>query len=172
VAVGTDTPIKRAERLMEVAPMLRNSALGMTAIAVVVATAGVVAFDVDAQDMIGSGLIAMLAAGVVRYWSDTSELVPHGVLQDAPRDVKVEPPRPDRSTALSAVALAIVAVPLTWAVDWLDVGAGFVPGILLGGAAASALTLVRVRAWERANGRRVLYDPSSDDARPYAGAAL
>jgi hypothetical protein len=157
---------------MEVVPMLRNSALGMTAIGLVVATAGIVVFDVDAQDMIGSGLIAMIAAGLVRYWSETGELVPHGVLQDAPRDVKVEPPRSERSTAVSVVAFAIVAVPLTWAVDWLEVGAGFVPGILLGGAAASALTLFRVRAWERTNGRRVLYDPSSDDTRPYAGPAL
>jgi hypothetical protein len=172
VAVGTDTPIKRAERLMEVVPMLRKSALGMTAIGLVLATAGVVLFDVDAQDMIGSGLVALIAAGLVRYWSETGELVPHGVLQDAPRDVEVEPPRPDRSTALTVVALAMVALPLTWAVDWLDVGAGFLPGIMLGEAAASALTLVRVRAWERANGRRVLYDPSSDAARPYAGAAL
>ena len=45
-------------------------------------------------------------------------------------------------------------------------------GIPLGWALACLIALVRIRRWERANGREVLYDPGTEDVRPYAGPPL
>jgi hypothetical protein len=163
-------PIPRVERLAEAVPMLRRGALGMAALAFAAAAGEVALFGLDAEDLLSGGLIAAVVFALLHYLTDAGRHVPHGFLQPAPGGVEIEPGGVDRSTWLGIGAIVIVVVALASVFDWED--DGLLPGILLGYAAANTVALVRIRTWERANGRRVLYDPDSKRRRPLAGPPL
>jgi hypothetical protein len=110
--------------------------------------------------------------GLGTYLTSTANLVPRGELQEAPAGIEIEPGGVDLSSRFWLIALAAVCLPLAWVADRVHVGAAFVPGQLYGWAAASLIGLIRIRRWERAHGRRVVYDPDADTPRPYAGPAL
>jgi hypothetical protein len=78
-------------------------------------------------------------------------------------------------TLLSGARVAGVlslCVPAAWLMDRWSLSAAALLGVPFGSAVASLIALVRIRRWERANGRRVLYDPEAEDVRPYAGSPL
>jgi hypothetical protein len=170
--VAVAEPIPRVERLAAAGPSRRNAALAALATGVLLAAGEILVFDWDPVDMAPGAVLGTCLWGTVHYLRDDAKLVPRGAVLEAPRDIVVERPEIDLSAGLSLVGVAALCIPLAWLLDRFDVGAAFVPGLPFGYAAAALVAVVRIRRWERANGRRVLLEPDSEDPRPYAGPPL
>jgi hypothetical protein len=122
-------------------------------------------FDWDASAMWLPGSIGAVIWGTFFFFSRVHMLVPSGRLLDPPEGVDVNRPR-DRSGWLSRLGLVLFAMAsclgLAWLADRWDLGAAAAPGQFAGYACAAALGALLVARWERAAGRRVLFDSSSD----------
>lgn len=112
--------------------------------------------------------------GSVAFLLDIRTRVPTGRLREAPEDFTVSQPR-DSDGLLLRLGYVLFAIAsclgLAWYADQWDLGPVFAPGQFVGYASASALGALLVGRWERAAGRRVLFDSSTDDHEPnlYAG---
>jgi hypothetical protein len=168
VAITSSAPIRRAQRLAEAAPAQRTAAVAALATGIVLTAAEILLFDWQAGHVAAGAALGTCIWGATQYLRYTAKLVPRGVPQDAPRDVQVEPQGIDLSSGFWLIGLATLCVPLAWLLDRLAVGAVFIPGQPFGYAAASLIGLARITRWERANRRRVLFEPDTDDVRPYA----
>lgn len=112
--------------------------------------------------------------GSVAFLLDIRTRVPTGQLRHAPEKFTVsqERNRDGLRLGLGHVLFAIaLCLGLAWYADQWDLGPVFAPGQFVGYACASGLGALLVGRWERAAGRRVLFDSSTDDHEPdlYAG---
>jgi hypothetical protein len=168
----SDKPIGRVELLSEAGPMQRSRAIVSLVMGLVLGAAEILVFGWDAGDMVGGALVGTCVFAAISYFLAFAKLVPRGSLIEAPRDVEVMSHRLDLSSTFWLVGVAVVCLPVAWLLDRFEVGAFVVPGQLFGYAVASLAALVQISRWERANGRRVLFEPDSEDLRPYASAPL
>jgi len=166
-AVSTK-PIPRVERLKAAGAGQRDSAIAIFLFGALLAATEVLLFDWSVRETIGGALLGICVWGAVYLWQQ-SDLMPRGVLQEAPAGIEVEPGGIDFSSRGRLILVATGLLPLAWLADRFDLGGVFIPGQSWGQAAAALVGLVRIRRWERTNGRRVVYDPDADTTRPYAG---
>jgi hypothetical protein len=75
---------------------------------------------------------------------------------------------PRRNALWVWLALPVLAFGIAWCVSALDLGALFVPGQTLGYAASNLVGLIRVRRWERQDGRVLLLTTVDRDTELYA----
>jgi hypothetical protein len=169
VAVASSDPVPRVEALAEAAPTLGQAAVVAPLIGLGLAAVEVAVFDWRPRDMIAGAVAGAAVLGALDYLRDTAHLVPHGTLQEAPLGMTVESRQVKFSSALWLLVLAPICVLIAWIADNSNVGALIVPGQQFGYAIAALVALIQVRRWERAHGRRVLFDPEADQARPLAG---
>ena len=172
MAVASGKPIGRVESLALAAPELASRGVGMLVAGIGLTTALLALFGRQPGDLAGSVLLGTAVFAAQGYLRDTAALVPRGFVQDAPVDVVVGTPRITLLSGLQAAAVLALCVPAAWLMDRWSLSAAILLGVPLGSALASLIALVRIRRWERANGRRVLFDPEAEDVRPYAGSPL
>jgi hypothetical protein len=172
---ATTAPIARVERLQEAAPAQARGAIGGLLLAALLSASVILFFDWQPAGMVSGTLFGTLAWGAQRYFFETAPRVPRGDVMEAPTGVEVESVEYELSDIpriLFWLVLCVAAV-AGLANAW-DLGAAVVTGIPAGWALADLVTFIRIRRWERAHGRRVLFDPEAEgaDVRPYAGAPL
>jgi len=170
--VATGETIPFVEALAEAGPAQRAVVIAASVIGLVTAALGVAVFGWEPGDMVVGALSGTAVFGAIYYLWETADMVPRGTLQDAPLSIEVERRKLDRSSLLFLLVAGPLCLAAAWFIDSTGLGAFVFPGQPLGQAVAALVGLVRIRRWERANGRRVLYDPLADKARPLAGAPL
>ena len=165
-------PVPRVERLGYATTEQGSTAIGGLTFGTLLAAVEILLFDWRASTTVVGGLLGACVWGAAMYFWSTSDLVPRGRLEDAPASIEVEPGGIDLSSRLWLIGVGAALLPFAWLADRLDVGPLLVPGQPWGYAAAALVWLVRIRRWEQANGRRVVYDPGAGTPRPYAGPPL
>ena len=165
-------PIPRAERLMKARADQGSSAVVLIVFGTVLAAAEILLFDWNPGKTVAGAALGTGVWGLATYLTSTADLVPRGELQEAPPGVEIEPGGVDLSSRFGLLALVAFCIPLAWVADRVHAGAVFLPGQAYGWAAASLIGLIRISRWERAHGRRVVYDPDADRPRPYAGPPI
>jgi len=157
------------ERLEEAAGSALHDAAASLALGGLLTVIVIAFFDWSVAEVVRGSLIGIALWAPVKYLVDSRHWVPQGDIMDAPTHVE---PSWSGVEFRSILLVAALCFPLAWLADHWDLGAVFVPGQLLGYAAAELFAYVRTRRWERAHGRRVLIDPKTEDPRPLAGAPL
>lgn len=152
-------------QLVYVRDDLARHAFQLLLMAALVTVAVIAIFDWDASAMWLPGFIGAVIWGTCFFYSSVHMLVPSGRLLDPPEGVDVGGPR-NRRGWLSRLGLVLFAMAsclgFAWLADRWDVGAAAAPGQFAGYACAAALGALLVARWERAAGRRVVFDSSSD----------
>jgi hypothetical protein len=149
-----------------------SSAVVLVAVGTLLVAAEILLFGWDLGKTAVGAALGTVLWGIGTYLTSTASLVPRSDLQEAPAGIEIEAGGVYLSSRFRLIALAALCIPLAWVADRVHVGAAFVPGQQYGWAAASIVALVRISRWERAHGRRVVYDPDADSPRPYAGPSL
>jgi hypothetical protein len=172
VAVASAKPIGRVDSLARAGLRLRALLVSSLVTAAGLTTALLALFGGQPADLVVSALVGTALFGAAAYLRGTAELVPRGSVQEAPGDVEVATPQVTLLASMWLAAAFALCVPAAWLMDRWGVSAVACLGTPLGTALASLIALIRIRRWERANGREVLYDPEAEDVRPYAGSPL
>ncbi|MET0809776.1 MAG: hypothetical protein ABWY65_01530 [Thermoleophilaceae bacterium] len=172
MAVASGTPIGRVESLVLAAPEQASRCVGTLVAGIGLTTALLALFGQQPGELLGSVLVGTAVFAAEGYLRDTAALVPRGAVQQAPVDVAVGTPRMTLLSGARVAGVLSLCVPAAWLMDRWSLSAAVLLGVPFGSAVASLIALVRIRRWERANGRRVLYDPEAEDVRPYAGSPL
>ncbi len=171
MAVAKAEPIGRVESLARAGPDLARHCLGRLVTGIGL-TGALLALFGEQPELVGSVLVGTAIFGAAGYARELAPLVPRGSAQAAPVDVPVTTPGVRLLSGAWVAAVLALCVPAAWVMDRWSLSAAIVLGPLSGSALASLIALVRIRRWERAHGRQVLYDPEAKELRPYAGPPL
>jgi len=160
------------ESLALAAPDLATHCLGRLVTGIGLTGALLALFGEQPGELVGSVLLGTAIFGAAGYARGLAPLVPRGSVQEAPVDVRVAMPGVTLLSGAWVAAVLALCVPAAWVMDHWSLSAALLLGPLFGSALAALITLVRIRRWERAQGRPVLYDPEAKEIRPYAGPPL
>jgi hypothetical protein len=170
----SSTPIARVQSLDEAAGTTGGGAIAFFLVGAVATVSGLLVFGWDPASMLPGAAIGTLVFSAQRYFFETAPMVPRGDVPPAPAGIEVERVSYDLSDVPRILVVLALGVPLAALIDVSDVGVGFLVGMPIGWGLADLVVFLRIRRWERAHGRRVLFDPEADSRqlRAYAGPPL
>ena len=142
--------------LVPVRASLRSDAGQFLAAGVFSAAALVVVFGASPVRLLPGFVAGVLAWGALQYLTDVRDKLPHAnTLVPAPHDADVSAPG-RRWLHPRLVVWFALCVALAWFASRWQMDGFFVPGQLVGYAAASLVGTIRVARWEREHGPQVL----------------
>jgi hypothetical protein len=148
-------------KLVPTRKSLIGSGLVLSCAAVFGAAVVLVGFESEPLSVLGGTAIGAAVFGVVAWITQVSPQVPGSRdVPELPPDAELERPYGFNPRRLP-VALGLI-VGAAWLEDRWGAGAAFIPGALVGSAAANLLGAALVARWERAHGLRVVNSEQRD----------